>query len=636
MVEYRMARGRFAFHCFHSALLLTGAFAIFLALAPFTAQAQNPFAQWTQQGAGVPPEGSVAPSGSVLQPGSLSSPTATLESIFEFLAKRQVPLRVNLWFPGVSALTDIEIAQGAAIAQGIALRTGNLPIDVTAVAGIVPGAFNVVVGDVLQLRQMLSREEAAAVSNGYLLLRRVAEKADTHTLLITGRTASGVNSAILMLGIARVQLPLFPTAAIRDVVLPNAPPFLRREPLRPETTYTFRHLQEQGTGITMLPNRHTLQLEIMLPGDYSPAIEGNMRLEIFYSGRAGSVTLGGGDRVVVKANDGKVREAATASMDSERQRATMELPLNEFAPGRNLIEVDFQRHDGDAVGLYMESSTLALPPCTAPPVLPNLEIAALTAYPFIGQPDGSEISVFLADRSLETIEATWTLMTRLAQVSNTLHYAAEYTFKLAPTTRHLIVVGPRASLPENLASLVPKLVFEEPKVETKPVVDGVNLKEAIMWGRQAMFDQINPTPTPTPSPVLEEQPRPKKERGFLLSAPPRENEHGWVLMLTAETPALLKARTSELIQPGWWQRLGGESVFWSDLKDSLTIYRDQEQQSLAGIPIGRPEDQVEMPLGERFTFHAWTSALIVTFLVFIVSAYYSITRTNYNRNNLSL
>jgi len=606
-----------------------------LAMGALPLAAQNPFAQWTRQGEGAPgTDQPASSSGNVLQPGSLSSPTATLESIFDFLAKRQTPLRVNLWFPGVSGLTDTEVAQGAAIAQGIALRTGNLPITVTTAAGIVPGAFNVVVGDVLQLRTMLTREEAAKVTNGYLLLRRVPDKADTHTLLITGRTASGVNSAILMLGIVQVQMPLFPTAAIRDVVLPSAPPFLRREPLRSQTTYTFRQLQDLGTGITMLPDRRTLQLEVMLPGDFSPAIEGSMRLEIQYAGRA-EVTLGGSsDKVTAKVNEGKPREAPAATMDPERLRATVELPLDQFEPGRNVIEVSFHRYGGEPIGIYMESSLLAVPACTTPPTLPDLEIAALTAYPFIGQPDGSEITVFLANRDVETIEAAWTLMTRLAQVSNTLHYAAEYTFAFEPTSRHLIAIGTREALPPPLAALIPKLVFEEPEIPQSEKVVGVNLKEAIRRGRVAITEGVRPTPTPTP--VMEEQPpRPKLERGFLLSAPPKEDERGWLLLLTAETPALLKTRTAELIRPDWWRRLSGESVFWNDLRESLTVYLDQEQKSLAGIPIGRTDDEVEMPLGERFTFRAWSFALVLTFLIFIVSAYYSITRTNYNRNNLS-
>lgn len=616
--------------------------------------AYRPFSSWTKSPGTAAQESPSAgfPAGRTgpAQPGNMASEPArtTLDEIFKLLSQRQKQIDLNLWFPGTTLLGDAEIAQGAAIAEGIALRAGNTPVSVTSQPAIVPGKLNVISGTLDQLGGMLSADEVKAIPNGYLRLRSVSNHPNTHVLLITGRTASGLDSAILTLGIAREKLPGVSTAAIREVILPKSPPFLRREPLRAEASYTFQQLREIGTAMLILPNRD-LRLELMLPGDFSLQAGGNFQLDLHFS--LHTRLLQNAERVSVKVNDqaGNPVTGSAVSTGEGKSNVRLDLPANLFRQGRNVVEITFPAN-GDNLQVYADS-TLTLPSFGAPPTLPDLQITTRTVYPLIGQPDGSEILVYLGERDANTVESAWTFLAKLAQMSNTLLYAAEFSSVPYTGNKHVIAIGSRKSLPPAYQAAIPPEIFQTfAPAAPPPKAEGISLKEYIMELQERLSQKepksspdlpapaasgttlaattpaSTPTPTQTPAPTWA-----KSERGYLGCTPPKKETHGWLLLLSAESPALLRQRTRDLVSPEFWDKISGERICWNDSPSSLRFFPEPDLNSAANRhrAAGRMDGNdrmVEMPLGKQFTVRNWIIAIVVTFLVLIVTSLSTISR----------
>ncbi len=590
----------------------------------------NPFSPWTRgqgQGQAPPP-----PTAAALPSSSQSGAAVTLEATFAQLALRQKELPVNLWFPGSPRLGETEIYQGAAIAQGIALRTGHLPILATAKSQIVPGSFNVVVGTVDQLPGLLSQAEIAAVRNGYLLLRQ--PQPGTWLLIITGRHPSGINSAILSLGMARSELPAIASASIQEVFLPESPPFLRREPLKSETTYTFTQLKESGVALRMI-SRGVLRMEFSLPGDFSNLRPGHLRLDFHVSGETPESPAPQRAQAIVNDEKEPIASLPNTSFTNSQHQITLELPLAAFQPGRNTIDVTFQQQGTllqslsqrslntahsvftDTLQIY-STSLLTLPDFTATPVLPNLAITSRTAYPLVGQPDGSEITVYLTEKRQDLIESAWNIMARLAQSSNTLLYAATYTFELPATSHHLVAIGTRSTLPEAWRTTIPRLIFEEPPTIKPREQEGTNLRKVIREWQSSMREAVakttpSATPTPTPPPAVS-----KKERAYLGCIPPVADEHGWLLLFTAQEAPILSERIRQLVLPEYWNQLISNHIYWDRTPESLTPYAEGPRVTLSGLIRYYDDTLVEMPLGETYELRHWLIAVIVVLFFSLV------------------
>ncbi len=551
----------------------------------------------------------------------------SLEQTFRNFAARQQPIAVNLWFPGAATLGNREIALGAAVVQGVALRSGESPLIASATPAIVPGRLNIIIGLPGELRGLVSEADIPAGTHGRLILRQVAQHANTELLIITGSNAEGIQSAILSLGLARFALPGVPTASIKKVVIPKAPPFMRREPVRGDAIHTFEYLYNNGTGLYRTPNGG-MRVVMNLPGDFDATLPGDFILDLHTT--APSHYGSQNDRITARVNQSQeIISVPVGSNDGSSSRTTVLLPVRLFQIGQNTIELNFPGSSTRGFEVFRDS-TLSTPRSTTPPSLPNLYLFSHTGYPLIGQPDGSEILVILAGRSVETIESTWTFMARAAQVSNTMFHATEYVSasdsKATPARgRHLIIIGSERSLPHAYQKEIPEDVFEHVIIKTKPdteVVRGVNLKMLLERGRDAVVTNVAQTPAPLTEGPPPEADAPREERGFLACYPPRENsskerEYGWTLLLTARTDQLLRDRTALLVQRAFWNQLDGSSVYWNQQPQSLEVYKPTPEPINPMQSVIGDSTWVEMPLGERFTTATWFKAVAITLLILI-------------------
>lgn len=542
-----------------------------------------------------------------------------LSELNQMLSRGEQPLEVHLSFGKVEHLSETQVAQGAAITQALALRAGSRPVHVSHGPQVESGKFNVLIGTADDLKNVLPPAEVGRIRLGHLSLRRLPQRPEGFLLVVSGPTLEDINNAIIGLGLIRERLPDASHAAIREVVLPAAVPFFRREPLASEGSTTFEQLQETGVGLTQLPGGG-VALELHYPGYLPTQSDALVTLDLhfalkarpFQSGDALTVRLNGQDL-----NVGRAKVSVAASGGSE---SSIQFPVRFFQAGRNVLEIS----GGGKAGLgaanrddlkVFADSTLTMPRIEGHPALPDLQLTSRTFFPFIGQPDGSNLSVALLDSQPETIDSAWTLLARLAQSANTFFYAAKVNFGVGDPGRHRLLIGNYAQLPLAYQRVATLSAFEPENVDI-PVADidrlvtGTNLKQVI-----ERFMQRH-TPAPKAQPTLDKPAADPTAFGIMAEVAPPNDEQGWVLIVTAHSSKTLLARTQSLVQPDFWDRIGGDMVRWGATPDSLESRVPGQGKTSHGM-----RSFVEMPLGERVGLKLWIGLVVaVLILAVVVSA----------------
>jgi hypothetical protein len=539
-----------------------------------------------------------------------------LSDLIKVLSSQNAPISLNLCFAGVQDFGEAQIMQGAAIAEGLALRAGYVPVLVSHSSRLEAGKFNVLIGTVDQIAPILSPSEKQSIKTGWIALKGVAGVGPGPILIVSGKTENDLENAIISLGLVREPYPIASSASIKDVVLPSSAPFFRREPLHLDTAYTFQQLQEAGVGLSV-PQEGGLVMEMFLPGDFPVNGEGDMALQLHYQMK--TTALSAASALDVKVN-GKVvaqihGDGGQAAFFGGSGSAT-NLPMSAFSAGRNLVEIvpaagAISSATSSNLQIYGDS-TLTVPKSTYVPTLPDLRVTCSTFYPFIGQPDGSNLAVLLTDRKPETIDAALTLMAKLAQQCNTFLFAAQIGFSQLDPTRHVVVIGEVSTLPEEYRSAVPVAAFGAgqlniPLEQLNKAVSGVNLKQVIeQWVEKTGFGVSHKGDDA----IIKQQQQSRESFGYMTCKAPVEGKHGWALLLTAYSPEQLRQQTYNVVNPAVWDLLKGDLVRWQDTPASVQAHvPGQKHISLATRQF------VEMPFGERINLRVWLGAVAVMLII---------------------
>jgi len=594
---------------------------VFVASGARAADLSSSFRQPAPAPAATPVAASATPAKSGLTKTSPAAPApapATDRELFlsdldAQLSASAAPLSVHLCFAGLKGLTELEVAQGAVIVQALALRAGNVPLHVTYGPQLSAVRCNVLIGTVEQAKDFLPAEDLKRVQRCILGLRRLPGRADSLLLVVAGKTPEAITDAVMSLTFVRSPLPEAPTALIREVTLPDQAEFVRQPPLESGAAFTLGLLMERGAPARPLPTGGVM-MTLFFPGYLAPS-GGAAKLTAHFQSRAQGFR--GNSNLVVRLNGREVATVKRGEMKSSPlggNEATVTFPVESFTHGANTLEiVPDTPHENFQV---FADSTLQLPRVEQPAALPDLRNTTSSLFPFVGQPDGSELAIALADTNPETIQSAWILLARLAQGAQTVLYAADLSFGTPREGRHALVIGPYPQLAADVQVRMPFAVFDTvaaleagaAKLEQK---QGKNLKELI---DEALHGPRHEAKTPTPSP---DAPSAKsgatnaKEFGYLgCLAPPKSGTH-WTLVLTAFTPELLLARTQKLVQAGWWERIEGDVVRWTE---EPPIFQ-------SNVPVLRhlaapQRTYVEMPLGERIDVRVWMALVGVGLAAF--------------------
>jgi Bacterial cellulose synthase subunit len=526
---------------------------------------------------------------------------------------------VHLCFPDSVDLTDVQVAQGAGVAEALALHAGYRPLLTSYSTQIVPDQLNVIIGTLDHLHNFISEQETKKISKGYVAIKRLPNSdKNGFALLVTGRSADDVDSAILSIGFVQVQFPDLPATTIREVILPTIPTFIRESPVESDKDVTFAELQKIGVSIKPLTTGG-LSLELFFPGYFRTDSDAQVTINLHYLLQERTFHSSGA--IVVRINGREIlstQSAARPSVNGTERALTF--PVRMFEHGRNLLEVttnDAPSASGsnDSLRVYGDSE-LAMPKLETGTKLPDLRVVRQTFYPFIGQPDGADLAVLLTERDQETINSAWTLLSRLAQSANTLFYAAQITFSKYDLRRHILVVGNYDHLPSVFRGIVDLRAFDEahvniPLAQLDSLSSGTNLKQLIeraLDQRRVREEELSEMARSANLPQVGLADR---DFGVLATAPPVSSAEGWSLVVTAFTSQNVLRRVQSLVQEPFWSQVKGDIDRWKDLPDSFQARVPGEGGAKTGPSL------VELPLGERIDFRVWVGVVAGMLLLFV-------------------
>lgn len=512
------------------------------------------------------------------------------------------PLAIHLCFPAGTEFTVHRISQAAAVTQALALRAGYRTVEVSHGSDPQPGRLNVMLGTVDEIEGLLPASQIEKINHAYLALRRLRESG-SYLLIVAGRELTDVDSAVLGLGMLNQALPELSSADIRSVIIPSAPPFFRRPPLQSDHSYTFSELEENGADVTAAPNGD-MTMQLFYPGFLRREAKGMARIDLHFDSKAGAFGPNGALEILLNGTALEVPSAGRSSAGASE--LSIEFPVDRFEYGRNTLELKV----GPRVQIFSDSR-LSLPSIEQGVSLPDLRITSRTFYPFIGQPDGSDIAVYLQGSNPDLLDSAWTILARFAQSANTFFYATQFTFEEPDPKRNLVVIGNYEDLPKKYRSLVALTAFETgyaatPLAELEQSTDGLNLYEVIQkWLGQDASSEVSPQSSSGTG----------ADAGFLACQPPTEEGEGWFLVLTAlgDDRNLLE-RTRDLVDPEFWDMVRGDIVRWKAEPGTMEAHSPND----VAAQVVAIDWSVEMPFGEAYPFRFWICLVSGTLLLCIL------------------
>jgi len=541
-------------------------------------------------------------------------------------------VRVHLTFPGAGNLTQEQVTQASAIVQGLGLRTDLKPVFITHGPQLIPGRFNVLVGTLQELREVLDSDLERRMGKSGIALLPLPGYPEEPMLVIAGQNTRGINEAILALGFTNIQFPRANYVAISRVLFPDIPPYFGQPPVMPGQTYSFEELRQVNAPIRPV-STGGIGIQIYFPADIFSRPNSEVSISIHFS--AGQRTLRSSDAMIIRLNGSDIARrpwAETQASGFGGRMVVLSVPVSNFLPGRNLLEIttDSRAHSSFAIEAMAspvqdfqiyDDSSIEIPNVPRLARLPDLRLTTRTFYPFIGQPDGSEISFLLTDNRTETVNSALMVIAKLSQMSNTFMYNADVSFTYANPDRHLVVVGPQARIPRTLRERIPSESFSEigssdrDTTLSEEVQRPPNLFERFASAVANEFVKIQvDSPDDSVDPAVAQQTAAAiGPRAVLTSFPSPENVNRWVLVFTAANDDLLSERIRQLIRHSYWSQVRGYLFSWNDTPTSIRFFLPERRFS----EVSFSETIVSIPLlGFGVSLRIWYIFAAIVFIIF--------------------
>ena len=562
-----------------------------------------------------------------------------MSNLNEILRERSSDsVRVNLTFVGAGELlTQAQVTQGAAIVQGIGLRTELKPLQITYGARLVPGRFNILIGTSNELRSVLSPELIEGIGNSGMCLIPMPGYEEEPVLVITGTSAKGINEAVLALGFVNMDLPAAQFLSIRRVLFPETPPYFGQPPVNPGQSYTFLQLQQSGAPIRPV-RTGGIGIQVFFPADIFDRPTAKVNVTIHFS--VGQNTRRSSDALIVRLNGSEVLRTPwgeTLPADYEGRIVTFSLPIGRFLSGRNLLELTSDSGSASEFSLsptvapandllIFTDSTIEIPNVPRGTRLPNLKLTSRTLYPFVGKPDGSEIAFLLTDNREQTVCAAWMLISKLSQVSNVFLYGSDVSFTFANPDRHLVVIGAQSRIHTKLRQLIPETSFSELGSSKNDEEEYFDDEEREPTAIERFFTNISgefkrieaddPDGIEGAEGSIEdgESRNPIGSRAVMTSFASPEKEGKWVLVFTARTDDLLLERVRQLVKTPFWSQINGYQFSWNDTPSSVRALLPEKSFS----EVSFRETIIPVPMGYGVSLRVWYIFSAVVFLTFVL------------------
>lgn len=497
--------------------------------------------------------------------------------------KLWVPYQFNVCIPSSGAMSDLHLAWGAIVTQGMALAVNNQPFRVSTATALRPGMDNVVIGTMNELSPFLTATEVGSINGSFLAIKSLPGDPAHCMIIVSGRNDAEVSQTALALGLVNFPLPDSKYALVGQMTLPDSASYVRNAPVQVPGIYSFRQLGFRTLTIRGW-NTGTYVLKVYMPGDISRDDQSNAELRLnFVYGAAlrpdsvFNVFINGQFQTAIR-----LKDVEGAKHGDHR----LYLPMQSFQPGLNEIELapkmvplmsnqcEILQDENLHFTLY-EDSEFVFPKALRKARLPSLGLFSQTAFPYSSPPDGAETAVLVAGKDADTVCAAWTLMGKMAQISGALLFRTEISSKLPRSKKSLLVVGPRDEVPVEIFAKAPVsplqvgkmryVVSTSPKPEkyaTSPV------EEFLEKVRGQSAERGEPEPPSTANfdltaDLIDDIVATQFESPFHTGYP--------ITVVTAWDASNLLAGMNALQEREVWDNLAGDLAVWNTSPESLAV-----------------------------------------------------------------
>jgi len=498
--------------------------------------------------------------------------------------KLWAPYQFNICMPSASQISDLQLAWGSIVTQGVALALNNEAFRVNTATALRPGMDNIVIGTMTELSGFLTATEIGAINGSFLAIKSLPGDPAHCMIIISGRNEQEVGQTALAFGLVNFPLPDSQYAIFNDQIrLPDKPAFIRNAPLDVPGVYSFRQL---GFISRTIKGWHTggYTLPVYMPGDISKDDPSNVELRLHF-------VYGAMMRKDSVFNFFVNRQFQTAIRLSDQNGALhadhrVYLPMKAFQPGLNNVELvpEMVPHFSNQCEILQDQnlhftlyddSDFVLPRALRKARLPSFGLFSQTTYPYSSSPDGSETAVFVTGRDTDTVCAAWTVLGKMAQISGALLHRAEFGFKIPASKKSLLVVGPRDQVPEEIVSKAPVSPLQVGKmrylVSTSPKPEKLAaspVEEFLAKIRGVPSDRTEPEPPSTANVTLAAD---LVEDTVAVQFESAVNRGYPVTLFTAGDSARLLAGMNALQDRRIWDNLVGDLAVWNSNLDSLAV-----------------------------------------------------------------
>ncbi|WP_321818641.1 MULTISPECIES: cellulose biosynthesis cyclic di-GMP-binding regulatory protein BcsB [unclassified Paraburkholderia] len=478
---------------------------------------------------------------------------------------------------------DTALGTGALLAQGAALRLRYLSptlrvLDAQAGkgGGVLPGLSLAKLADtdVLlfgtrdALRPYLAADVSARIKGAFLGIYPKPDDPRRFVLVV-----SGVNDAQVQLAARSFAHPEFAQPHLAEMVI-NALDEARisrysaRRTLVGTQPHSFRSL---GFTSRTLGASDRVDLDVMLPADIYAPEDAQVTLDLNFTEGAKMRQ----DSVLnVYLND---RFEQVIALDQQQgallRHYRVNIPLRSFRPGANVLSLRpvlvplltehcMLRETRNLLLTVFDDSSITLPPAAHFTTMPDLRRFAQSGFPYTVSPDGSGLAVHLGASDNSTIASAWSLMGKLAQSQRWPLTAAQVTTGTPEAGRQTIVIGSVGALSQWAWQGAPwqpghvmTLAYRADETDNAAPHARENIGTLGRLMRAGFGAQPSDADAPPSTSVLDAD-APLSEQ--LLVMQYKGSSGNTVTAFTAANPDQLVDGVRRMIEPNYWDNLGGD------------------------------------------------------------------------------
>ena len=570
---------------------------------------------------------------------TLRAKTPTLASIPFYIDEKLSEYPFNIVRPKPE-FAGADLAWGALISQGVALRLRHVPMYINPLAAVNLNLHSasvnatsdqarenridtILVGKYADIKDYLSPEFRARITGPYLGIFSLGRDSKHYLLVVSGSDDAEVSLAAETFASIDYPLPDSADSVISKFERPAFEAYQMTGLVQPDTVYSFKQFGYQTISMREGDN-HSIDIEVVMPPDLYAREDAEVAMQLHLAYGAAmrrdstiNISLNGVFQQAIH-----LHQLSGAHFRDYR----VGLPLRLFQPGHNTLsfhavltpletgECLYRQHKNLVVSLF-DDSLLSFPPADHYARLPDLSLIGRTGFPFVRVADGSELGFQALDSSSGTVASTWQIAAKLSQINGLPLPNATLSFQPIQQDLNLILVGDSQNMDSSLTVGAPLQLGNVNQIPypLKPIAQRVKTSFWKNW-----LARLSGDPEISKPADLE----PKSIQGlqsgglgqFALAMAYESPLHNDRLVLAITHQKQLGEfyqRVQALVSSGIWPLLQGDVAVWQDNSDSFA-WQQTDNEFFVG------ETTQNSKLAFYFSLHplVWMTVVIILLLLF--------------------